>query len=55
MLDAVAKRYELTGAAIMNVVRYAALMALERGDQTLREQDLMTGIQREYYKEGRGM
>jgi SpoVK/Ycf46/Vps4 family AAA+-type ATPase len=52
-LPQVAARYELSGGMIMNVIRYASLQAISRGERLLREQDLLSGIRREYAKENR--
>jgi hypothetical protein len=52
-VDALAERYELSGGAIMNVVRYASLLALARGDATLHRTDLVDGIRREVTKDGK--
>jgi len=52
-MDEIAGRYELSGGAIMNVVRYASLMALEKGSSEICEHDLMGGIRRELQKEGK--
>lgn len=52
-LDEVAEKYEISGAAIGNVIRYCTLMAIENQSNKLVAQDLMAGIQREYNKEGR--
>jgi AAA+ superfamily predicted ATPase len=49
----IATRYELSGGMIMNVIRYASLQAISRGERVLREQDLLHGIRREYAKENR--
>src|SRR5690606_21450777 len=46
-------RHELTGANIANVVQYACLQALTRGESTLRLADIQVGIDREYQKEGK--
>jgi len=48
-----ADQYDLSGGTIMNVVRYASLMALSRGDHTILMDDLEEGIRRELRKEGR--
>jgi hypothetical protein len=45
--------HELSGGTIMNVARYASLMALSRGDDLIRLDDLDEGIRRECLKEGR--
>jgi ATPase family associated with various cellular activities (AAA) len=52
-LAQIAARYELSGGMIMNVVRYASLQAIARGEPVLRQQDIQDGIRREYTKENR--
>jgi AAA+ superfamily predicted ATPase len=52
-LPHIAMRYELSGGMIMNVIRYASLQAIARGERVLRQQDLLDGIRREYAKESR--
>lgn len=52
-LARIAERYEVTGGMIMNVVRYASLMALSRGEKAIRLDDVEEGIRRELLKEGR--
>ncbi len=52
-LEDVAERYELSGGAIMNVVRYASLMALDCGSDTIRHADVIGGIRREMHKNGK--
>jgi AAA+ superfamily predicted ATPase len=49
----IAHKYELTGAAIMNVVRHATLKTIDGGDEIMREEYLMEGIKREYFKVGK--
>jgi ATP-dependent 26S proteasome regulatory subunit len=51
--DAISRDYELTGGAIMNVVQYASIMAMSRGERMIRQADILQGIRREYQKEGR--
>jgi len=53
-LERIAERYEIAGGTIVNVVRYAALRSLVRGDGKLRTEDIDTGLRRELLKEGRG-
>jgi hypothetical protein len=48
-----AERHELSGGTIVNVVRFAALRALARGDPVILAQDVDEGIRRELQKEGR--
>jgi len=52
-LDEIAGSHELSGGAVMNVVRHATLMALRRGDRIIASPDLREGIRREFMKEGR--
>lgn len=52
-LEQVANDYELSGGAIMNAVRYASLMTLEAGSNTIQHQDLIEGVRREIQKEGK--
>jgi SpoVK/Ycf46/Vps4 family AAA+-type ATPase len=50
---AVAQRYELSGGAIINVLRYAALMAAEHQPPTIHAHDVLDGIRLELQKDGR--
>ncbi len=52
-VNALAQKYELTGASILNVVQFACLRTLERGDSYISETDLREGIVREFSKEGK--
>lgn len=52
-LARIAEKYDVTGGMIMNVVRYASLMALSRGGDTVLLDDIEEGIRREFLKEGR--
>ncbi len=52
-LNAMAGKYELTGGAIMNIVRYSSLMAVKRQDTTITLLDLEEGIRKEFEKDGR--
>ncbi len=52
-LGAIAAAYEMAGGGIVNVVRYATLMALKNGRRTILRNDLLDGIRREYQKEGK--
>lgn len=51
--DAIARDYELTGGSIMNVVQYASIMAMSRGERIIRHRDILQGVRREYQKEGK--
>jgi len=52
-LEQLAGKYEMSGGAIMNVIRYASLKALERKKNIIEQDDLINGIAREFAKEGR--
>lgn len=52
-LTQLAGRYEIAGGSIMNVIRYASLMAIKNGDNIIRPSDLQEGIIREFRKEGK--
>jgi hypothetical protein len=54
-LNVIAKKYELTGGMILNVVRYCSLMALKRNENVIRLADAEKGIYKELAKEGRMM
>ncbi|WP_349743003.1 ATP-binding protein [Roseateles cavernae] len=52
-LDEIAERYELSGGAIANVLRYAALLALRRRSEQISAAELRQGLLKELRKEGR--
>lgn len=52
-LYSLASRYELSGGAITNVVRYGAIAAMKRSQQTIYQDDLVTGVVKELRKEGK--
>lgn len=52
-LRAIADRFELTGADIMNVVHYCCLQVMAKGQNSIDEKLLIAGIQREMKKVGR--
>lgn len=54
-LETIANQYELAGGSIMNVIRYASLMALKAGGNVIMLKDIIRGIQREYSKEGKSI
>ncbi|MBB6127736.1 ATP-binding protein [Mucilaginibacter lappiensis] len=51
----IADKYELNGAAILNIIHYAALQSISRDDQYIRNADLIEAIRKEYRKEERTM
>lgn len=50
-LNEIAQRYELSGASILNIMQFAALRTLSRGDNAIGHADLLMGIRREFWKE----
>ncbi len=53
LLDEISEKYELSGGAILNAVRYASLMAIEAESNVIKRGDLLKGIRRELQKEGK--
>jgi AAA+ superfamily predicted ATPase len=51
--DFLAEKYELSGGAITNVVRYAAVRATSLNRAVVMQEDLIKGIAKELIKEGR--
>lgn len=49
----IAEKFELSGGAIINVSRYASLMALNRGTKCIARKDVLEGIKKEFAKEGK--
>ncbi|WP_259070975.1 ATP-binding protein [Mucilaginibacter sp. X4EP1] len=54
-LRAIAAKYELNGAAILNIIHYAALQTISKNDQYLRLADIIEAMRKEYRKEERTM
>jgi hypothetical protein len=54
-LARLAQQHELSGGTIVNVLRYACLRTLARGDAVLRADDVDEGVRRELLKEGRAL
>lgn len=52
-LQKLSEQHEMSGGAIMNVVRYASLMALKRNGNLITLRDLEEGIKKEFRKEGK--
>jgi hypothetical protein len=50
-LKVLSDNFTLTGANIMNVVRFASVMALKKGNNIITKENLMTGIKKELSKE----
>lgn len=53
LLSEVAKKYEMTGGAIINVSRHSCLAAIKRGDTSILQKDILAGIRKEFGKEGK--
>lgn len=52
-LDEICEKYELTGGAIINIVRYVTLMTIKRNNNIILLIDLIEGIRREFRKSGK--
>ncbi len=52
-LEEIAKKFDVTGANIVNIVQYACLQTMEQGKKKLDYDVLVNAIKREYVKEGR--
>ena len=52
-LGEIARNHALSGGSIMNVIRYASIEALRRGENQISAADVRVGIRREYKKEGK--
>ncbi len=49
-IDQLASNYELSGGAIMHILKYSSNMALKRNSNTIFLKDIMEGIRREFVK-----
>jgi SpoVK/Ycf46/Vps4 family AAA+-type ATPase len=54
-LEEIARKYNLTGANIVNIIQFAGLRTLEKNSNIISSDDLLLGIRREYEKEGKMM
>lgn len=54
-IQKIAKQYELSGAHIVNIIQYACLQSLSRGEEKLLLKDIQEGIKKEYSKEGKSL
>ena len=52
-LEEIARKYEVNGANIVNIIHFACLKTLEKNSETISLSDLLNGIQKEYMKEGK--
>ena len=53
VLKKIARDYELSGGAIINVIRHSSLMALKKHTKVISLQDILEGIRKEVKKEGK--
>ncbi|MBE8726500.1 ATP-binding protein [Flavobacterium hungaricum] len=54
-LNELSKKYDITGANIVNIIQYACLRTLEDQNQSIKLDHLIQGIKKEYAKEGKMM
>ena len=52
-LEEISSLYEMSGGSIINVVQYCSVLAYSRGDSTIRKEDILEGIRKEFLKEGK--
>ena len=52
-IKTIAKKYEITGAGVVNVVQYCCLESLGKNSKEITIDQIKTGIEREYQKEGK--
>ena len=52
-IEQISRSHEISGGAIMNIVRYASLAALRKGQNIITDQFIQDGIRKELEKEGR--
>jgi adenylate kinase family enzyme len=54
-LNEISKKYDITGANIVNIIQYACLRTLEDENESIKLHHLLQGIKKEYAKEGKMM
>ncbi|KUJ62153.1 AAA family ATPase [Flavobacteriaceae bacterium CRH] len=54
-LNELSKKYDITGANIVNIIQYACLRTLEDENESINLNHLLQGIKKEYAKEGKMM
>jgi len=52
-LISIARKYEVTGSSIINVIHYASLQTIYKDSTIISNQDILEGFRREYEKEDR--
>jgi Mor family transcriptional regulator len=51
-LKELSKKYDITGANIVNIIQYACLKTLEEKNKTIHLKHFIQGIKKEYIKDG---
>jgi AAA+ superfamily predicted ATPase len=54
-LQELSKKYDITGANIVNIIQYACLKTIEEKNENIQLNHLIQGIKKEYVKEGKMM
>ena len=54
-LNEISKKYDITGANIVNIIQYACLRTIEDENESINLNHLLQGIKKEYAKEGKMM
>ena len=54
-LASIAEQFEISGGAIVNVLRSASLLTLRSGRKKIQYQDIRNGIRREFQKDGKAV
>ena len=54
-LESIAEQFEISGGAIVNVLRSAALLTLRSGRNAMQNQDIRHAIRREFRKDGKAV
>lgn len=52
-LKEIAQEYEISGGSAINIYRYGAIKAMQRGSRCILKSDIIKGIQKEFQKEGK--
>jgi len=52
-INEIARKYEISGGAIINIIQHCSLRTLGRGTNEIRRTDVIEGIRREYHKNRR--
>ena len=54
-LEELSKKYEITGANIVNVIQYACLKTISEKNTSILKSHILEGIKKEYQKEGKSL